>query len=241
MARNSRRSRGLKKLEPAVETLYFNTPVAGAGGTTTSYIDLSQCASLLNRRFYRQGLNWAVSRIQVFSGVGATVVVSKLPTTWVMSNAWEKSFRAWQRMNNEALEGSESVKPRFLDFKIYADSEHHAAGFGSNLLPKSVTNATTFTQAIPGEWAPSQVHIPSASPGYLAADRELIAVGASYPGNGASGFNAVSLIEGYAASRALPNIEDPILQMIWLMLMVLLQRIGKLHCLTMELSKNQMF
>jgi hypothetical protein len=109
-------------------------------------------------------------------------------------------------MNNEALEESESVRPRFLDFKIYADEAHHLAGFAANLLPTNVLGGTPMTA---GEWAPSKVHIPTASPGYLAADRELIAVGASYPGNGASGYNAVSLIEGYAASRALPNIEDP--------------------------------
>ncbi len=108
-------------------------------------------------------------------------------------------------MNNEALEESESVRPRFLDFKIYADADHHSAGFGANLLPINAAGSLT----IPGEWAPSKVHIPTASPGYLAADREMIAVGASYPGNGFSGFNAVSLVEGYAASRALPNIEDP--------------------------------
>ena len=40
-------------------------------------------------------------------------------------------------------------------------------------------------------------------------DFELIATGASYPGAGASGVNAVSLIEGYAASRGLPEINDP--------------------------------
>jgi hypothetical protein len=41
------------------------------------------------------------------------------------------------------------------------------------------------------------------------ADREMVAVGPNYPGNGASGYNAVSLIEGYAASRGLPNVLDP--------------------------------
>jgi hypothetical protein len=205
----------MKKIEPAVQTMTFSflAPSGdGVGITTTKYLDLSQVASLVNRRFYRQGINWAVSGFkfattpaQPGSEVQSLITVSKLPETWVMSNAWEKGFRVWQRMNNEALEESESLKPRFLDFKIYADSGHHTAGYGDNLLPLSFgANIAT-----PGEWKPSQVHIPSASPGYLAADREMLAVGASYPGNGASGFNAVSLIEGYAASRALPNIQDP--------------------------------
>ena len=196
----------MKKIEPAVQTFLVNTPAVGAGVTSTSYVDLSQVASLLNRRFYRQGINWAVSGMKIYSGTSGQVTVSKLPETWVMSNSWEKGFRVWQRMNNEALEESESVRPRFLDFKIYADEAHHSAGFAANLLPTNVLGGTPMTA---GEWAPSKVHIPTASPGYLAADREMIAVGASYPGNGASGFNAVSLIEGYAASRALPNIEDP--------------------------------
>jgi hypothetical protein len=40
-------------------------------------------------------------------------------------------------------------------------------------------------------------------------DFEFVWTGANYPGAGASGKNAVSLIEGYAASRALPDITDP--------------------------------
>ena len=206
MARKKSGYKRMKKIEPAVQTLNFNFSVS-AGTTVNQTLDLSQCASLVNRRFYRQGINWAVSGIKVLTtgenNIGS-ITVQKLPETWVMSNAWEKGFRVWQRMNNEALEESESVRPRFLDFKIYADDVHHIAGYGANLLPLS--SVGTF---LPGEWAPSKVHIPTASPGYLAADREMIAVGASYPGNGASGYNAVSLIEGYAASRALPNIEDP--------------------------------
>jgi hypothetical protein len=109
-------------------------------------------------------------------------------------------------MNNESLEESESVRPRFLDFKIYADSLHHSAGFGANLLPVTATAA-----AVAGEWVPSKVHIPIGDGATPSAtfERELIAVGANYPGAGASTFDAVSLIEGYAASRGLPNVLDP--------------------------------
>jgi hypothetical protein len=193
------------KIQPAVMTMTFATPSVTGGQTGRSYIDLSQVASLLNRRFYRQGINWAVGGFKVLSLNPGAVNIGKLPNTWVLSNAWEKGFRTWQRMNNAALEENESVRPKFLDFKIYADAPHHQAGFGANLLPVDLSGNT----ATPGEWVPSQYHIPSASPGYLAADREVVAIGASYPGAGASGFDAVSLIEGYAAGRALPNIEDP--------------------------------
>ncbi len=164
-------------------------------------------ACLVNRRFYRQGINWAVGGFKVSSLKAGTVTLGKLPNTWVMSNSWEKGFRAWQRMNDEALAESESVKPRFLDYKIYANSDHHAAGFDGNLLPISFTGSG----ATAGEWEPSKMQIPTGTAGSQGnvATREIIAVGANYPGVGFSGLDAVSLIEGYAASRGLPNVVDP--------------------------------
>ena len=200
------------KIQPAVQKLWFLVPNWDGNSSADTYhhIDLSQCASLVNRRFYRQGINWAVSDMtfhvvnrygQEYVKPGMSVTVTKLPNTWVMSNSWEKSFRTWQKMNREALSETPSVKPKFLDFKIYANDKHHAAGFGSNLLPVGHTV---------GEWESSKAVIPygSASPGNV-LETEFIAVGGSYPGAGASGLNAVSLIEGYAASRGLPNVVDP--------------------------------
>ena len=181
MARKKSSYRAMKKIEPAVQTLNFNFSVS-AGTTEYQTLDLSQCASLVNRRFYRQGINWAVSGIKVLTTGDATtgsVTVQKLPETWVMSNSWEKGFRNWQRMNNEALSESESVRPRFLDFKIYADETHHQAGFAANLLP--ISAAGTFTS---GEWESSKYVIPlgNQDPGDT-EEFEVIAVGASYPGN----------------------------------------------------------
>ena len=112
-------------------------------------------------------------------------------------------------MNNEAMEETESIRPRFLDFKIYADAEHHLAGYGANLLPYN-PNVTPIVTIVPGEWESSKVVIPRTdSTTGIPAPRELIAVGESYPGVGSSGLNAVSLIEGYANSRALPSVLDP--------------------------------
>ena len=206
MARKKSSYRTMKKIEPAVQTFLVNTPVAASGTTSTSYIDLSQIASLLNRRFYRQGINWAVSGMKVFTTVSSTITVSKLPETWIMSNSWEKSFRVWQRLNNEAMSESESIRPRFLDFKIYADSQHHQLGYGANLLPTNVLGGSVMQ---PGEWESSKMVLPKTDGTDDVNSREFIAVGASYPGPGASTLNAVSLIEGYAASRGLPAVMDP--------------------------------
>jgi hypothetical protein len=168
---------------------------------------LSQVASLINRRFYRQGINWAVAGFKFTSTAGSgSIQINKLPNTWVMSNSWEKSLRTWNKMNREALAETESVRPKFLDFKVYADSAHHTAGFAANLLPASGGGVTYNA----GEWIASKAVVPfgPASPGNT-AEFEFIATGANFPGAGASGLNAVSLIEGYAASRGLPYNPDP--------------------------------
>ena len=202
-------SKRSSKIEPAVQTMTVTLPTVAPGATGTHYVDLSQIACLANRRFYRQGINWALSGIKVRSAAGAlgVVSVSKLPNTWVLSNAWEKSMRAWSKMNREALSETQSVRPKFLDFKVFADAQHHAAGFGANLLPIDLNGAP----ATAGEWSPSKFVIPlgSADPGDT-EEFEIIAVGSSYPGNApGSLLNAVSMIEGYAASRGLPNVLDP--------------------------------
>jgi len=215
MARRKSSRRG-SKIQPAVQSMFFPATalqtVPSGGARTSFYIDLSQVASLMNRRFYRQGINWAVAGIKIATGISSgSIEVAKLPNTWVMSNAWEKSFRAWSRMNRDALSEQPSIRPKFLDFKIYADDEHHALGYAANLLPSSARPSALSIYA-PGEWEPSKVVHPVAAGATEGAtiESELIAVGASYPGVSAvTGFNAVSLIEGYAASRGLPDVLDP--------------------------------
>ena len=213
MARRSMKA----KIQPSVQTFRFVWQPETA--TETNFIDLSQVASIMNRRFYRQGLNWAVAGFKLTStqidpAGNSSIHIGKLPNTWIMSNAWTKAFKAWQHMiKNATDEGSaESIKGKFLDFKIYANEEHHTKGFDRNLMPFSYrpTAATNAIQAVPGEWQPSLVEL-NAGPGFPAQsfEYELIAVGPNTPGTGASGLNAKSIINGYAASRALPYTEDP--------------------------------
>ena len=138
--RNNNKMTRMRKPEPSVMTFDIEGTIVPPLGAVSDTLDLSQIASITNRRFYRQGLNWVVGGFKILSTAQAGFVsIHKLPTTWVMSNAWHKSFASWQQMNREALEETESVRPRFLDFKIYADSDHHIAGFGANLLPNSRT------------------------------------------------------------------------------------------------------
>ena len=218
------------KIQPSVLKINFRLDDTSGGtvpqGTTqTYYIDLSQCASIVNRRFYRQGLNWAVAGFKFDTPVTSSLVVQKLPNTWVMSNAWEKGFRAWQKMIKHAVDETDqqSVKGKFLDFKIHADKYHKELGFDKNLLPVTYdifggnNPVTTVTEVKPGEWIPATLEVPvtreiTQLPQIMGetAEYEIMAVGANYPlDSKGNQLNVVSLINGYANSRALPSISDP--------------------------------
>ena len=195
-------SRKGSKIQPAVQTMtfYVNVPV----GSSTHFLDVNQVTSILNRRFYRQGLNNAIAGFKVLSNAGFTggMTISKLPNTWVMSNAWEKGFRAWQRQQRDALEdgSQESVRAKFNDFKIFADADHLSSGVVNNLMP--VSFGGTFT---PGEWDSSQIVIPNYGAPGVNYEPYLIGVGADVPGIG----GAVSLIAAYQNSRGVPQSPDP--------------------------------
>ncbi|AXH78585.1 MAG: hypothetical protein [Circular genetic element sp.] len=202
------------KIQPSVLKMFVLVPTWDGISDESSrhFLDTSQCASIVNRRFYRQGLNWALAGIKAhtpgWNGSGPAyytrpngeLTLSKLPNTWIMSNSWQKSMRTWSKMNREALMEAPSVRPRFLDFKIYANDTHHVKGFGANLLPAGFTA---------GEWEASKIVVPKTDGTDGVNNFELIAVGPNFPGSGFSSLNAVSLIEGYAASRGLPNVVDP--------------------------------
>jgi len=213
MARNTRASKGMKKIEPSVMTIALVTPTTQPGTSEDSYLDLSQITSILNRRFMRQGLNWAVAGFKFGTPTPATGVirgeigVSKLPNTWVCSNAWEKSFRMWNKQQREALEtaGSESAAARFRDFKVHMDTDHVTAGFASNLLPQDSDQNI----ALPGEWESSQIVVPNtvadaSGSTVLPYEYKLHVVGANNFAGQSRG-----IIDGYAQSRAYPQSPDP--------------------------------
>jgi len=188
-------------MEPAVMTLNFDL-----GDTPVSYIDLSQCASIVNRRFYRQGLNWAVAGFRFgFEGAGVNVRVATLPNTWSISGAWQKAMRHWQRQQDEALEssGSEDSKGRFNDFKVYADTIHRTFGSAANQLPTNPGGFVANTDYLLGEeWWYSQIVIPNdGAPGVT--NEYLLTM------LGPDGANSKGVLQGYVESRNVPQSPDP--------------------------------
>lgn len=190
-------------------TMAFEIP----SGAVSSTIDLSQVASLMNRRFYRQGINWAVAGFKVISAPGSTggLTISQLPNTWVTSNAWEKAFRAWNKQQMDTVDesGANSAVARFRDFKIHADTSHVTTGFAGNLLPIDLAGAVYAT----GEWESSLIVLPNNLPdasGSIIEPREyrLHMVGSNFHTAAPTGSRGI--IEGYADSRAYPQSPDPV-------------------------------
>lgn len=197
----------MAKIQPAVSTILINVPANGA-----IYADISQMACLVNRRFYRQGLNWAVAGFRCNQKGGTTAgrfQIEKLPETWVMSNAWHKSFALWNQQQKDAMEesGLESTAAKFRDFKIYMDSDHVTATFGGNALPVQPGGAT-FT---PGQWEASEIVVPNTAADASGSDVDpteyfLHMVGGNFgPGSASRG-----MIDGYQYSRSYPQSPDPV-------------------------------
>lgn len=213
MARKAKRSR---KLEPAVTRLSFTAPATG-----TNWIDLSFIASALNRRFYRQGLNWAVAGFQVTAGSGATgsVTFSKIPQTWTAMNSWKKSFALWNEQQQAAIEatGGQSGLAKYRDFKIFLNRDMVEASAAAGFIQTSALAPTTGQLLLPvdaeynlietGEWEYSEIEIPNNAgvPGatqgfylHMLGDSGV----ATRPSKG--------MIVGYAQSRAYPQSPDPV-------------------------------
>lgn len=188
-------------MEPAPMTITLATPDT-VGGSYTA--DLSQIASLINRRFYRQGLNWAVAGFKIFSTGTGAFSISKIPNTWVTANAWKKAFEAWNRQQREALaeSGGQSAAAKFRDFKVHMDVTHMNATFLGNLQPIDASG----NAAMPGEWEASRIVLPNNAgvPGDTQR-RFLHMVGTNINGSTSRG-----VLEGYADSRAYPQSPDPV-------------------------------
>lgn len=206
------------KIQPAVQTMTFLTPSVFAGSSERFYVDLSQVASILNRRFYRQGINWAVAGFKFQSTLPSQIQVCKLPNTWVTSNAWEKSFRMWDKQQKDDLEeaGGMSAMAKFRDFKIFMDTNHVddyiVAGRdlnATNLLPIAVPVTGPVT-ATGGEWQPSDIVVPNLLPDASGSEVDpdeflLHMVG----DNNHLGISR-GMIAGYAQSRSFPQSPDPV-------------------------------
>lgn len=184
-----------------------------------STIDCSMAVSAISRRFNRQGRNWAIQNLEIFVQPGAEassglVTVSKLQDTWMVSNAWQKAYSFWRKMVSEfALDVEPSIRPKFMDFKIFMNVEHYndwaanvaAGGTGQQSAASSLGTLSpvdlTSTFVLPGEWVPSKFVTPAI--GSATVDEYYMHM------HGADTATGVGLVYHYSRSRSVPHSPDP--------------------------------
>lgn len=182
-------------MEPVQLKYSFDMPTISG----TYFVDLSQIASLTNRKFLRQGMNWVVSNVEYWTDGTSHMSVSTLPQTWTMANAWTKSFKLWQESQDQVLDQEPSIQSKYSDFKIYFDVDHQVLGSANNLKPYGFHVAAAGAAY---DWDMSTFQVPNDPVSGTTTQYNIHGIG---PSTAAS----VGAIAGYAASRARPNQEEP--------------------------------
>ncbi len=185
-----------------------------------SYIDLALAASIANRRGYKQqDMTWGVAQFELFGSPASSgsVVIEKLPETWVYHNAYTKSKALWNEMNDQVLDTQESIRGSYADFKVYMDSDQQLQTIqdagnpaGTILTPIQVVGGVnTFTNADfsaagppRADWEWSQLTLPNDPATGTTTSYYIHAVGADTA-------TSKGMIAGYAASRSRPHTTDP--------------------------------
>jgi len=220
-----RKSTKVRTLQPAVMKLNFRVPVTETGNSLANYIDISEAVSRVNRRFYRQGLNWAVKNVKIsmlpaadLNVQPAVAYVNTLQHTWTTANAWNKAYHLWKRQQDDAIDetSSQATVARFRDFKVHCDTDHNVKTFADNLDPYTLGPGTVVGALTPGlmtgatvlpseEWEHSQFVIPNDGAPGVTNEYNFHMVGPeqNLPGN------SKGIIEGYALSRVRPHNPDP--------------------------------
>jgi hypothetical protein len=126
-AKKNKRSkkRAVRKIEPAVTTLNYDIDYSQVG--VDNYISISRDLSNLNRRLYRQGMQYAIAGITVSDDVGSTrdieINVSTAGNTWIVHNAWKKGQALWMEMQKNVLDSNPSVAGKWRDYKVLMTEE----------------------------------------------------------------------------------------------------------------------
>lgn len=197
----------MAKIKPTPLTLhYYLETSVDANQTHFYYFDLWQHISAVSRRFNRQGQDLAISGIRFMSSHTAAISVARLPPTWITYEAWESSFRAWQRLDRIAQESNPDslMNAKYRDFKVFMDNIHASAASQSEVsTPVPVGVAAGIGNASAAyEWDYSRIQFPEDTG---LTTQQLHMLGA----NSTSGTQTLGVIHNYALARERPMSSDP--------------------------------
>ena len=189
--------------------LWFSLP-HNLGST---YVDLAQCLSLVNRKGYSQNKTYFVEGYQFVPGVSwtagsvSTLDIDVIGNTWTTENSHRKAFALWKSMNRQT--GVD--QGTWADFKVFMDNAHYlGAGntYATNLQP--IDGAQAVFSSTGAEWDYSLFVSPTAAAG-VSTTNACHMLGPDDAGNnvtlGTDGSHAV--IQGYADTRTTVQLFDP--------------------------------
>ncbi len=201
-----------KKTSPTQTRLSFEL----SGDSGQDYIDIAKALSIINRKFYRQGVYYYVNSIEVYNNEQGVVDLYTLPDNWVTKNSWNRGFAVFQKMN--ALTNSpltNGIRPKYHDFKVHMTSTMQSAGSANPSLHNVAGAGTEHTA---DDWvystmvsADSDGDIDPQNPQQLnqeADDFEVHMIG-THTGS-SDNWTSVGLIKSYAESRARPHLTAPV-------------------------------
>ena len=169
------------------------------------FIDLAQVGSLVNRVALRQGMEYVVESVELFTNGAAQAAIFRLPEHWPLLNGWEKTFHAWKDQQRDAAReaGLTSTMARYNDFKIFFNDIHAQGGIADNLIPIGYSVTPPATGGY--DWMASQVVVPNDGGPGVSAEYYIHALGADNAGANPS----KGMIVAYAESRSRPFEDDP--------------------------------
>lgn len=204
----TRRSQKTTSMVPAVRHLRYEITNSGTPGTETShYIDLARDLSAINRRFYRQGMVYHVSKVTVVSrntvptpGQSAGFVsVSVAPNSWSVRSAWRFGKGLFDKMQKQAMEAVPGdTRPRYNDFKI--------RGLESNSPSMLSVKDNGGNDLGYGEWSYTEFVSPDGTTGADAYAAHLLGDHAGSAGS----FTSVGLVQSFSRTRATVTSDVPL-------------------------------
>ena len=183
-------------IQPAQRDLTYITTTSS--GSSTFYVDLAADLSRINRRAYRQGMQYYVQKVEFLSAGTTTVYVAAQTAgdTWTVHNSFVKGKAFWMKQQRDARKiTGPGAKPKFEDFKIYLDDGHRA---GTTVAATAADGGAVGT----GDWLYSQlVYITDGDAATQEWYMHLI--------GGDVSTTDKSLILGYQSSRVTVQDDDP--------------------------------
>jgi hypothetical protein len=112
-----------KKTNPTTTRLSFEFT-----GGETKFIDIAKALSIVNRKFYRQGVYYYVNSVEVYNDSDEYVDIHVLPDNWITRNAYVRAKSIFEQMNDLVLKNQRTIAPKYHDFKVYMTNLHRTNG-----------------------------------------------------------------------------------------------------------------